>query len=116
MKRGFYEPKPYFEILWMFFLLILVYGLLEHYAKNYPFISFTIIGWILSQFAFLGHNFFHRASFRNKKWDTIFHSFTFCFLNGISMTKWPRCHERHHFKPNVFGCDPDVKSFPHVLA
>ena len=70
----------------------------------------VVLGVVLSQLAFLGHEACHRQMFaspRHNEWAARVLS---TLLVGISYSWWMTKHTRHHANPNKLGKDPDVES------
>ncbi|MFK4762644.1 fatty acid desaturase family protein [Microbacterium sp. ZW T5_45] len=69
----------------------------------------ALLGVIMTQFAFLGHEASHRQVFQSKRANDAFGRFLATFVVGISYSWWMNKHTRHHANPNRIGFDPDIE-------
>ncbi|WP_298252147.1 acyl-CoA desaturase [uncultured Arthrobacter sp.] len=67
-----------------------------------------ILGIILTQFAFLGHEASHRQIFASRRTNDRAGRFLAAGVAGISYAWWMDKHTRHHNDPNTVGKDPDI--------
>jgi len=66
------------------------------------------LGVIFTQFAFLGHEFAHRAVFRSGPANDLAGKLISGIVVGLSNQWWMTKHSRHHANPNTIGKDPDI--------
>ncbi|WP_159803504.1 fatty acid desaturase family protein [Arthrobacter zhaoguopingii] len=67
-----------------------------------------VLGIILTQFAFLGHEASHRQIFESRAVNERVGRFLAAGVVGISYAWWIDKHTRHHNDPNTVGKDPDI--------
>ncbi|RJT96519.1 acyl-CoA desaturase [Arthrobacter frigidicola] len=67
-----------------------------------------VLGIILTQFAFLGHEASHRQIFASRVVNDRVGRFLAAGVVGISYAWWIDKHTRHHNDPNTVGKDPDI--------
>lgn len=76
----------------------------------YQLIIALLIGFVMTQLAFLSHEAAHRQIFASRAWN----EWTARILSGLfvggSYGWWMAKHNSHHAHPNQDGMDPDVKS------
>jgi fatty acid desaturase len=80
-----------------------------------------LLGGLLAQFGFLGHDAAHRQIFRSPAWNEWTARFLSGAVVGLSYGWWRGKHGSHHARPNQVGRDPDISSgvlalTPEVLA
>ena len=68
-----------------------------------------VLGIILTQFAFLGHEASHRQVFTSGKANDVAGRTIANLIVGISYSWWMSKHSRHHANPNIVGKDPDIE-------
>lgn len=68
----------------------------------------AVLGVLVTQVAFLGHDAAHRQIFASGRWNDWVSLVVANLLVGISYGWWQSKHTRHHAKPNVEGYDPDI--------
>lgn len=69
-----------------------------------------VLGVVIAQFGFLGHDSAHRQIFKSASWnDWTARIFAGVFA-GLSYGWWKNKHNRHHAAPNQEGRDPDIDS------
>jgi len=68
----------------------------------------TVLGVLLTQMAFLGHDAAHRQIFRSGRWNDWASLVIANLFGGLSYGWWLHKHSKHHQKPNVLGTDPDM--------
>jgi fatty acid desaturase len=66
-----------------------------------------VLGLLLAQFGFLGHDAAHRQIFARATWNDGA-ARILSGIAGLSFTWWRSKHNRHHNAPNQSGKDPDV--------
>ena len=66
------------------------------------------LGFLFTQFAFLGHDAAHRQIFASGKWNDWASLVIANLFGGMSYGWWLHKHSKHHSKPNVIGTDPDM--------
>ena len=71
-------------------------------------ISAGVLGVLMTQIAFLGHDAAHRQIFKSGRWNDWVSLIVANLFVGISYGWWQSKHTRHHAKPNVEGADPDI--------
>ena len=71
-------------------------------------ISAAVLGVLMTQIAFLGHDAAHRQMFKSGRWNDWVSLIVANLLVGISYGWWQSKHTRHHARPNVEGVDPDI--------
>ena len=74
----------------------------------YQLILAGILGVVLSQIGFLGHEAAHRQMFRSPHWNEWVARVLSTLMVGLSYGWWMNKHNRHHANPNKQGTDPDV--------
>jgi fatty acid desaturase len=67
-----------------------------------------LMGFVLTQLGFLGHDVAHRQVFRRKLPLTASSFALGNVLTGISYSWWHQKHNRHHANPNHLDEDPDI--------
>ncbi|GAA3612917.1 fatty acid desaturase family protein [Microlunatus ginsengisoli] len=70
--------------------------------------SAAVLGVVMTQIAFLGHDAAHRQIFQSGKWNDWVSLIVANLLVGISYGWWQSKHTRHHSSPNKEGTDPDI--------
>ena len=70
--------------------------------------SAGVLGVIMTQTAFLGHDAAHRQIFKSGRWNDWVSLIIANLLVGISYGWWQSKHTRHHARPNQEGADPDI--------
>lgn len=70
----------------------------------------AVLGVILAQLGFLGHEASHRQIFRSAGWNDWSGRVLSAFFAGISHGWWMNKHSRHHANPNKLEADPDIRS------
>ena len=73
-----------------------------------------ILGLLLTQCGFLGHDAAHRQIFASAAWNDWTARVLSGAFAGLSLTWWRSKHNRHHAAPNQEGRDPDIA--PGLLA
>lgn len=68
----------------------------------------AVLGVVLTQIAFLGHDAAHRQMFKSGKWNDWISLILANLFVGISYGWWRSKHTRHHAAPNQEGVDPDI--------
>jgi len=71
-------------------------------------VSAGVLGVLMTQIAFLGHDAAHRQIFKSGRWNDWVSLIVANLFVGISYGWWQTKHTRHHAKPNVEGADPDI--------
>ena len=66
-----------------------------------------LLGVLLTQFGFLGHDAAHRQIFRSAAWND-WTSRILAGFAGLSHSWWRGKHNKHHAAPNQEGRDPDI--------
>ena len=69
-----------------------------------------LIGLVLSQFGFFGHDAAHRQIFKSAAWNEWTARLVSGALLGLSYGWWRGKHNSHHAAPNQVGRDPDISS------
>ena len=67
-----------------------------------------LLGLLLTQFGFLGHDAAHRQIFKSGPANEVLSSVIGGLLVGMSSTWWTKKHTKHHAAPNQIGKDPDI--------
>jgi fatty acid desaturase len=70
----------------------------------------ALLGLVLAQCGFLGHDAAHRQVFASPRWNEWSARVISGAFVGLSYGWWQRKHNRHHSGPNQLGRDPDVES------
>lgn len=73
-----------------------------------------LLGMVLAQLGFLGHDAAHRQVFASPRWNEWAARVVSGLLVGLSYGWWLHKHSRHHSGPNQEGRDPDIA--PGALA
>jgi fatty acid desaturase len=76
----------------------------------YQLILAGLMGIVLTQFGFLGHEAAHRQIFASHRWNEWTGRVLSGIFAGLSYGWWMRKHNRHHQAPNQEGKDPDIES------
>ena len=76
----------------------------------YQLILAALLGVVLAQFGFLGHEAAHQQVFDSPKWNQWVGRILAGLCTGLSYGWWMDKHNRHHANPNKEGEDPDVAS------
>ena len=71
-------------------------------------VSAAVLGVLMTQIAFLGHDAAHRQIFRSGRWNDWVSLVIANLFVGISYGWWQNKHNRHHANPNKEGADPDI--------
>ncbi len=69
-----------------------------------------LVGCVLSQFGFLGHDAAHRQIFKSAAWNEWTARVVSGAVLGLSYGWWRGKHNSHHAAPNQVGRDPDISS------
>jgi fatty acid desaturase len=70
----------------------------------------AVLGVLLTQFGFLGHDGAHRQIFASAAWNDWTARVLAGAFTGLSYGWWKDKHNRHHAAPNQEGRDPDISS------
>jgi len=68
----------------------------------------AVLGVVVTQFGFLGHDGAHRQMFDSAAWNEWTSRILAGVFAGLSYGWWKDKHNRHHVAPNQEGRDPDV--------
>jgi fatty acid desaturase len=68
----------------------------------------AVLGVVVTQFGFLGHDGAHRQMFHSAAWNEWTSRILAGVFAGLSYGWWKDKHNRHHVAPNQEGRDPDV--------
>lgn len=68
----------------------------------------VVLGVLMTQFGFLGHDAAHRQIFRSAAWNDWTSRLLGGVFAGMSYGWWKDKHNRHHAAPNQEGRDPDI--------
>jgi fatty acid desaturase len=68
----------------------------------------TVIGFLFTQVAFIGHDAGHRQIARSRRVNDVIGLLVGDLLVGLSYGWWVDEHNRHHARPNEEGYDPDI--------
>ena len=71
-------------------------------------ISAAVLGVLMTQLAFLGHDAAHRQIFKSGRWNDWTSLVLANLFVGISYGWWQSKHTKHHANPNKEGYDPDI--------
>ena len=71
-------------------------------------VNAAVLGVLMTQIAFLGHDAAHRQIFRSGRWNDWVSLVVANLLVGISYGWWQSKHTKHHANPNKEGYDPDI--------
>ena len=69
-----------------------------------------VLGVVIAQFGFLGHDGAHRQIFKSAAWNDWTSRLLSGLFIGLSYGWWKTKHNRHHAAPNQVGRDPDIES------
>lgn len=69
-----------------------------------------LLGLVIAQFGFLGHDGAHRQIFKSASWNDWTARLLAGVFAGLSYGWWKTKHNRHHAAPNQVGRDPDIES------
>jgi fatty acid desaturase len=67
-----------------------------------------LLGVVVTQFGFLGHDAAHRQMFDSREWNDWTARILAGGFAGLSFAWWRSKHNRHHQGPNKEGYDPDI--------
>ena len=70
----------------------------------------AVLGFVLTQMAFLGHDAAHRQIFDSARKNEWAARVLTGLVGGLSYGWWLSKHSRHHGAPNQLGKDPDIES------
>ena len=70
----------------------------------------ALLGVVMAQLAFLGHEAAHQEIFASRGWNEWTARVIAGLLNGLSYGWWADKHSTHHANPNKEGDDPDIRS------
>lgn len=70
----------------------------------------ALLGVVMTQLAFLGHEAAHQAIFASRGWNEWAARVIAGLFNGLSYDWWVDKHGRHHANPNKEREDPDVRA------
>jgi fatty acid desaturase len=70
----------------------------------------ALLGVVMAQFAFLGHEAAHQQIFASRSWNEWTGRVIAGLFNGLSYGWWVDKHGRHHGNPNKVRSDPDVRA------
>jgi fatty acid desaturase len=68
----------------------------------------ALVGCVLTQFGFLGHDAAHRQIFKSAAWNDWTARLLSGAVLGLSYGWWRAKHNAHHAAPNQVGRDPDI--------
>lgn len=68
----------------------------------------ALLGVVIAQFGFLGHDGAHRQIFNRASWNDWTARILSSVFVGLSLGWWRSKHNRHHGAPNQIGRDPDI--------
>jgi fatty acid desaturase len=68
----------------------------------------AVLGVVITQFGFLGHDAAHQQMFRSPTWNAWASRLLAGAGAGLSYAWWREKHNRHHTAPNREGYDPDI--------
>jgi fatty acid desaturase len=85
-------------------------GILRLGNSWYQLVLAGLLGAVLAQFGFLGHEAAHRQIFKSGRWNEWAARVISGLLTGLSYGWWINKHNRHHQAPNQVGKDPDIVS------
>lgn len=69
-----------------------------------------VLGVVIAQFGFLGHDGAHRQIFKSASWNDWTSRLLSGVFVGLSYGWWKTKHNKHHAAPNQVGRDPDIES------
>jgi fatty acid desaturase len=72
----------------------------------------ALVGILLAQFGFLGHDAAHQQMFASARWNEWASRLIAGAFVGMSYGWWRTRHNRHHSAPNQAGSDPDISPGP----
>jgi fatty acid desaturase len=73
-------------------------------------VTAVILGLLLVQISFLGHDAAHRQIFASGKWNDWVSLVVSNLMAGVGVGWWQRKHTKHHAAPNKLDADPDLES------
>jgi fatty acid desaturase len=68
----------------------------------------ALLGLVVTQFGFLGHDAAHRQMFESRAWNDWTARILAGGFAGLSFAWWRAKHNKHHQGPNKEGYDPDI--------
>ncbi len=68
----------------------------------------AVLGLVVTQFGFLGHDGAHQQMFRSPTWNEWTSRLLSGVFAGLAYGWWRDKHNRHHANPNKEGSDPDI--------
>jgi len=68
----------------------------------------AVLGVVVTQFGFLGHDAAHRQMFVSPAWNAWTARILAGAFAGLSFSWWRAKHNKHHKAPNMEGYDPDI--------
>jgi fatty acid desaturase len=110
-RRGFYWSMIIASVLAVVAILVGVVQLGDTWIQL---VLAALLGVVLAQFGFLGHEAAHQQVFQSPGWNRWVGRILAGPFTGLSYGWWMDKHNRHHANPNQVGEDPDIES--RVLA
>jgi len=104
-RRGYYALQigthvAAFVALWVGFFLL---G-----DSWFQLVLAAVLGVVVTQFGFLGHDAAHRQVFASATWNAWTARLLAGGFAGLSFAWWRAKHNQHHKSPNLEGRDPDI--------
>lgn len=106
-RRGFYWVMIGGAVLAAATILVAVVYLGDTW---YQLVLAALLGVVMAQFGFLGHEAAHQQVFESPRWNQWVGRILAGLFTGLSYAWWMDKHNRHHANPNQIGQDPDVES------
>lgn len=106
-RRGFYWVMIISAILAVAAIMVGVVYLGDTW---FQLILAALLGVVMAQFGFLGHEAAHQQVFESPRWNQWVGRILAGLCTGLSYAWWMDKHNRHHANPNQIGQDPDVES------
>ncbi|SDU91849.1 Fatty acid desaturase [Microlunatus sagamiharensis] len=104
-RYGYYWTKLVGAVV---VLAVWVAGFVRLGDSWWQLVSAAVLGVVLTQVAFLGHDAAHRQIFRSGRWNDGASLVLANLFVGISYGWWRSKHTKHHSSPNKEGVDPDI--------
>jgi fatty acid desaturase len=106
-RHGLYWAMMFGTVIAM---ALIVWGVVTLGHSWYQLILAGLLGVVMGQLGFLGHEAAHREIFRSTGWNEWVGRILSGLFAGLSYEWWLAKHNTHHSNPNKFGVDPDITS------
>ncbi len=104
-RRGYYWSRI---AVWIAAFALVWAGIIMLGNSWFQLILAAVLGLVVTQFGFLGHDGAHRQMFDSSAWNEWTSRLLAGVFAGLSYGWWKEKHNRHHAAPNQEERDPDI--------